>query len=219
MAAPDISDSGWRGSRELWLSAAYESLVQFGVDAVRIQLLAKKIDLSRTSFYWFFKDREELLAALIELWREKNTGNLLKKIDAYAESVAEAILNVFDCWLDATLFDSQFEFAMRSWALQSPALADEIALADAGRISALTAMFMRYGVDAVAADVRARTIYLTQIGYISMKTAEPAAERMRRIPCYVEIFTGQVPQPHELARFYARHGYPVDRPTKAAIAS
>jgi AcrR family transcriptional regulator len=209
VATPDISESGWRGSRELWLSAAYESLVQSGVDAVRIQPLAKKVNLARTSFYWFFKDREELLAALIELWREKNTGNLLKQINAYAESIAEAILNVFDCWLDANLFDSQFEFAMRSWALQSTAVADAIAIADASRIAALTGMFVRHGLDAVVADVRARTIYLTQIGYISMKTAESAAERLRRIPYYVEIFTGQAPQPHELARFYARHS-PID---------
>ena len=41
-------------------------LLESGVDSVRISPLAKKLGLSRTSFYWFFKDREELLAALVD---------------------------------------------------------------------------------------------------------------------------------------------------------
>jgi AcrR family transcriptional regulator len=107
------SDSGWRGSAEVWLQAAYDSLIESGVESVRILPLAKKLNLSRTSFYWFFTDREELLAALIERWRAKNSGNLIRQSEAYAESTAEAILNVFDCWLSPALFDSQFEFALR----------------------------------------------------------------------------------------------------------
>ncbi|MBB3232106.1 hypothetical protein [Halomonas stenophila] len=30
---------------------------------------------------------------------------------------------------------------------------------------------------------------------------------MRYLPPHVEIFTGQAPQPRELQRFHARHGY------------
>jgi AcrR family transcriptional regulator len=204
------TETGWRGSPEVWLETAYDSLVEGGVDAVRIMPLAKKLKLSRTSFYWFFKDREELLAALLERWRAKNTGNLIRQTEAYAESIAEAILNVFDCWLNSDLFDSQFEFAVRSWALQAPEVAAEISAADDARIAALTDMFVRFGYDRVHADVRARTIYLTQIGYISMKANEERSVRLRRIPAYVEIFTGQVPQRRELDRFFARYGYVAD---------
>lgn len=200
-------DTGWRGSRELWLGAAYECLIEAGVETVRIQPLGKKLGLSRTSFYWFFTDREALLDALLELWRDKNTGGLVKQADAYAESLAEAVLNVFDCWLDPALFDSQFEFAVRSWALQSPAVAEEIGKADHARLAALARMFTRFGLATAAADVRARAVYLTQIGYISMKSDEDAALRMARIPHYVEIFTGTAPLPKELARFRARHAF------------
>lgn len=201
------NDSGWRGSPDLWLEAAYDSLLDAGVDAVKILPLAKKLNLSRTSFYWFFKDREELLDALVLRWREKNTGGLIRRADAYAETIAEAMLNVFDCWLDRNLFDSKFEFAIRSWALQSHQILAEVQKADQQRIDALTRMFVRFGQDEVRAEVRARTIYLTQIGYISMQTQEEPSIRMKRIPGYVEIFTGQVPEERELDRFFARHGY------------
>lgn len=200
-------DSGWRGSPEGWLEAAYEALKESGVDAVRVMPLAKRLNLSRTSFYWFFQDREQLLAALLARWKDKNTGGMVKQSESYAENITEAILNVFECWLNPELFDSQYEFAVRSWALQSEEVASEIAAADDSRINALAAMFRRFGYDPDAADTRARTIYLTQIGYISMKTSEDITERFRRIPHYVAIFTGKSPKKRELDRFYGTFGY------------
>lgn len=199
------SDTGWRGSIDGWLEAAYDALLEGGVDAVKILPLAKRLKLSRTSFYWFFRDREELLAALIARWRDKNTGNLIRQAEAYAESIAEATLNVFDCWLDRNLFDAKFEFAIRSWALQSEEILKEVQAADNARLAALGRMFERFGHEPVAADVRARTLYLVQIGYISMQTEEDLDLRLKRIPEYVAIFTGTAPEPREMDRFLARH--------------
>ena len=205
-----LNDGGWRGSQEGWLEAAYESLLESGVDSVKILPLAKKLNLSRTSFYWFFKDREELLAGLVARWRDKNTGSIVRQSEAYAETLAEAMLNVFDCWLDEKMFDSQFEFAIRSWALQSAEILSEVQDADRTRIEALARMFMRFAHSEISADVRARTTYLVQIGYITMQSKENIALRMKRIPEYIAIYTGQVPQQRELDRFRARHGYKAD---------
>ncbi len=205
-----LNDGGWRGSQEGWLEAAYESLLESGVDSVKILPLAKRLNLSRTSFYWFFKDREELLAGLVARWRDKNTGGIVRQSEAYAETLAEAMLNVFDCWLDEKLFDSQFEFAIRSWALQSAEILSEVQDADRTRIEALARMFMRFGHSEISADVRARTTYLVQIGYITMQSKENIALRMKRIPEYIAIYTGQVPQQRELDRFHARHEYRPD---------
>jgi AcrR family transcriptional regulator len=196
-----------RGSADMWLDAAYEGLLEGGVDAVRILPLAKKLNLSRTSFYWFFKDREELLDFLLGRWKQKNTGNWIERTQAYADSVCEAMLNVFDCWFDDTLFDSRFEAAMRSWAQQSPEIAAQMAQDDAQRIAALTDLFARFGYEPRAADVRARVAYFTQAGYVSTKPDEDMAVRMSRIPEYVEVFTGVRPKKHELQRFYSRRNF------------
>ncbi len=201
------TDSGWRGSPELWLQAACDALLESGIEAVKILPLARRLGLSRTSFYWFFEDREQLLAALVARWRDKNTSGIVRQSEAYAESLAEAMLNLFDCWLDSELFDTRFEFAMRSWALQSSGILAEVQEADRIRMEALKRMFLRFGHSDITADVRARTTYLVQIGYISMQSREDLAERMKRIPEYITIFTGQEPEQRELARFYARHGY------------
>lgn len=206
-----VRESGWRGSQEAWLEAAHQAFLASGVDGVKVLPLANKLGLSRTSFYWFFKDRDALLDALVAKWRENNTGNIIKQSEAYAESIAEAMLNVFDCWLDKNLFDPQFEFAVRSWSLQSNEILAEVRKADSLRLDALRRMMMRFGHREHIADVRARTTYLVQIGYISAQSKEDLALRMSRIHDYVEIFTGQAPEPRELERFFARHGYSPNR--------
>ena len=83
----------------------------------------------------------------------------------------------------------------------------EVQDADQQRMEALRQVFLRFGETEARADVRARTMYLVQIGYISMQTQEDLRVRMKRIPDYVEIFTGQPPEARDLARFFARHGY------------
>jgi AcrR family transcriptional regulator len=198
-------ESGWRGSKELWLEAAYQLLVEGGIDNVRILSLAKMLKLSRTSFYWFFKDREALLDALLLLWQDKNTSSLLRQAQAPAASLADATLNLFDCWLDNKLFDSILEHAIRSWGVQSPAVAQALKEADTLRMEAIKLMFIRHGSEPLVADVRSRALYLTQIGYISMNTQEDTATRLLRVPSYVAIFSGALPSQQELENFQQRH--------------
>lgn len=206
MAEDEKAETGWRGSREGWLAAAHEALVREGVEGVRILPLAQRLKLSRTSFYWFFKDRGELLQALAEMWEARTTAPLIEATAAYAETGAEAMLNVICCFLRKDAFDARMEFAMRGWALQDAAIHDRLVGADARRLAALTAMLERWGHAPPEADVRARATYLTQIGYIALQTDETLATRLARIPTYVEIFTGRPPDARELARFRARVG-------------
>lgn len=196
-------ETGWRGSREGWLEAGYQALIENGVDSVKIQPLAKNLNLSRTSFYWFFTDRDSLLTALIDGWEEKTTDPLVHATHEYAESAAEAMLNVLACFLSGA-FDARLEFALRSWALQDANVAARTKAADDTRLTALRDMLVRWGHGAEVADIRARTIYLTQIGYISMRAQEDLDTRLARIPTYVQIYTGQPAEPREMARFTAR---------------
>lgn len=196
-------ETGWRGSRDGWLEAGYQALIENGIDAVKIQPLAKRLNLSRTSFYWFFQDREALLDALSQGWAERTTTPLLAATGEYAETLTEAMLNVLACFL-SDRFDSRLEFAVRSWALQDETVAQSIRAADEARLQALRDMLIRWKITEDFADVRARAIYLTQIGYISMRAQENMSTRLERIPNYVEIYTGQPAHPRELARFAAR---------------
>lgn len=192
-------------SEEAWLTAAYEVLTAQGVEAVKIMPLAKRLGVSRTSFYWHFKDREALLEAMIRYWEDKNTGTLVDRTEAYAENVFEAVFNLFDCWLDPDLFDSRLDLAIRNWARSDPALQARLDQADARRQRAMTDMLTRFGYDAEEAEIRALTMIYTQIGYISMQIHEDEAKRLARMPAYMEVFTGKRPAQKDIDRFMARH--------------
>lgn len=199
--------SGWRGSREVWLEAAKQAIINQGVDAVKIQPLANRLNIARTSFYWFFKDRQALLDALLETWEAKNTGAFADACGAYAGTIAEAVLNLIVVFHDDEVFEPQLDFAVRGWAHQSADVAARVNNADETRLAAIRAMFMRFGFAPDHADVRARTVYLTQIGYISMQVQESRETRMSRVARYVETFCDQPPAEGELARFHARLKY------------
>lgn len=196
-----------RGSRELWLEAAYQALVEGGVDSVRIQVLSDRLNLSRTSFYWFFQTREELLEALLDRWEQTNTRGFIAAAEAYAETPAEAALNLLACFIKGEQFDPRFEFAVRSWALQSNDTMKRVERADEARMDALLSMLRRFGYSDSETDVRSQTIYLAQIGYISMQRNESVETRIRRVPTYVRIYTGTDATASEMARFSAPFGY------------
>ena len=199
------TERGWRGTPEVWLDAAYALLVEGGVDAVKVMPLAERLGLSRTSFYWHFVDREALLAGLVDRWRTRNTANLIARCEAQATTITEAMLNLFDCWYDRDLFDSRLEFAMRTWSLTDPAVAVAMTEADALRVAAIAGLFQRFGYSGAEADTRARTLYLTQVGYIALRSDESLEVRLARNPAYVLTFCGLAPSGAEVAAFNARH--------------
>lgn len=206
MTEDDSPNRGWRGSPDLWLDAAYAALTEKGVDAVKIMPLAQALQLSRTSFYWFFKDRKQLLAALLDRWEGATTVPLVAATREYAATETEAMLNVISTFLSDDSFDARLELAVRSWAQQDPAVLARLQQADSARLDALRTMLTVWGHEGADADVRARTIYLVQVGYISMRVTEPVEERLERFPHYVEIYTGKRPPEAEMARFRARIG-------------
>ncbi|MCC6756200.1 MAG: TetR/AcrR family transcriptional regulator, partial [Solirubrobacterales bacterium] len=163
------------------------------------------LGLSRTSFYWHFPDREALLAALVRRWQEKNTGNLVRQTELPVATINAAVLNLIDCWITPDLFDAPLDRAMRNWARTDAALRVAFAEADATRLAAIRTMFLRHGYGEEEADVRASAVYLTQVGYIDLETEETLEARLRRVPTYVEIFTGHAATKAELAAFLRRH--------------
>ncbi|MBR9990945.1 MAG: helix-turn-helix transcriptional regulator, partial [Gemmatimonadetes bacterium] len=43
--------------REEWLSAAAQAMSDGGVEAVRVEAIARDLSITKGSFYWHFKDR------------------------------------------------------------------------------------------------------------------------------------------------------------------
>lgn len=193
------------GSAEAWLSAAYTLLTQQGVEAVKVMTLAKQLNVTRTSFYWYFTNRESLLESLIQHWENKNTGNLIMQTEKPADGICEAIFNLFDCWIDNNLFDAQLDLAIRNWARNDASLQIRLDKADERRINAIATMFQRFDYTKAQAQTRSRTIIYTQIGYFFMQVSEGIEKRVVQMPDYIEVFTDCVPSKSDIMQFAKRH--------------
>ena len=73
-----------------WIAAATERAVDRGIDAVRVDVLAKELEVTRGSFYWHFKDREALLVAVLHAWRDGATEQVIERFEGQQADAAGA---------------------------------------------------------------------------------------------------------------------------------
>lgn len=193
-------------TRQDWLNVAMDVLVSDGVERVKVLALADRLGVSRSSFYWYFKSRQDLLDALLDQWQSTNTAAIVKQAQLPAESINGAVCNVQHCVVDQTLFDTALDFAVRDWARRSGKVRRLLDQSDARRLAALTAMFARYGYPEGEAEARARVLYYMQIGYDFAQLGEEPEARLAMVPHYLLAFTGQPPLQDEVDAFnrYAR---------------
>jgi AcrR family transcriptional regulator len=188
-------------TREDWLKLALATLISDGVESVRILTLGKKLDVSRSSFYWYFESRQDLLDQLLKYWRETNTKFIVDRARRPEPSIIRAVMAVFECWVDERLFDPRLDFAIRAWARQSGEVRKTIDQADNERVEAIRDMYLRHGYDKEDAFVRARVLYFMQIGYYSLELNEPMSRRLSYLAGYLRSHTGQEPSAEDVRDF------------------
>lgn len=190
-----------RVTLEDWLRAARTVLVEQGVDQVKVAVMAAGLGIARSSFYWYFTDRDAVLDALLDEWEAHNTHSLQARASRPAATITEALLHVFECWADPESFDVPLEFAVRDWARRDDSVRARLAAADEARIAALAKLHRRFGYERKEALVRARVQYHSQIGLYALGLQETHAERLRLLPAYVKVFAGVDATPEELKSF------------------
>ena len=207
--AGEEANRGPRLTRADWLEKALDVLVGHGVDAVRITRLADLLGVTRGSFYWHFKDRTEVLNAMIEFWDRKNTTHIVEA-SRRGPDLEGSVLAVFEAWLIPERFDPRLDFAIRDWARGDGRLQAIVREADRKRLDALAAMFARHGFDHAQAEIRARNIYYIQMGYYALDVQEPMSVRLSLLPTYFETYTDRKLSPEAIAAFRSKVSALVD---------
>ena len=161
--------------------------------------LADDLKVTRGSFYWHFKNREDLLHSLVSYWKDKNTAAIIESI-AQATSLADGILRLFETCVDAARFDPRLDLALREWARRSHSIHELVDSEDAARIDALRLFFQRFDYPMPQALIRARVFYYSQIGFYALGTSDSLKTRLSYTEAYFEAFTGR-----ELAPLEAKH--------------
>jgi AcrR family transcriptional regulator len=69
-----------RLSAEDWELAALDALADSGLAAVAVEPLARRLGVTKGSFYWHFSDREALLAAALRRWEQSHTDRIIATV-------------------------------------------------------------------------------------------------------------------------------------------
>lgn len=190
-------------TREDWLNLARDVLVHEGAAELKILSLAERLGVSRSSFYWYFKSKGDLLDSLLGEWESRNTGQILELCALPARNISEAVSNFFCCFVDSEGFDAGLDFAVREWSRRNANVRTRIHKADATRLRAVTDLFLRHGYDDQEADIRARVVYFQQIGYHALELRESLETRLSRVEGFLYAFTGEVADPQTVTDFLA----------------
>jgi AcrR family transcriptional regulator len=161
-------------TREDWARAALGVIAESGVAGVRIDELAKRLEVTRGSFYWHYQSREELIKNALEVWARESTTDRLPELEEIADPVKRlrALLrSVYEAPADAAEL-------MLSTSGDDPLVAPVFAQVTRRRMDALQRIFSGIGLVPSEAADRAWLAYAFYIGHHQLcKNPQVAAQR------------------------------------------
>ncbi|MCL4739586.1 MAG: TetR/AcrR family transcriptional regulator [Burkholderiaceae bacterium] len=146
---------------ERWIDAATELLVDHGIDQVRVDVLARMLQVTRGSFYWHFRDREDLLRGVLQAWRAHATEQLTRRLESAHEDPREQLRDLLTLPRRgrAATRAARIELAIRAWARRDTMARAAVDEADSTRIGYIAQVFSALGFGIAEARQRAFMLY------------------------------------------------------------
>lgn len=165
-----------------WIDFAAATLAREGFDALKADVLARKLGVSRGSFYWHFADLGAFHARVIEHWRQTTTEAIIADIERHdsREQRLDALLR------RAFAHGAALEIRMRAWADANPLAARAVADVDHRRRDYVEQLLVEAGVAPPLAAARAQLLYWTYLGAALSRT-RTTAERLDQIVAELKL--------------------------------
>jgi AcrR family transcriptional regulator len=174
--------------QEDWITAAYRVFEAKGVGAVSIDPLAKKLGVTRGSFYWHFKDRADLLRTVLDRWHAVQTEATIEQNELAGGEPEVRLLRLLEtCATD----DGALEMGIRAWAHENDAARDAVKTVDTRRIDYIATLLFQIGFDDAEARLRACVAYSAWLGEYSGAIASSQQLRLTNIRTLYRLIMGR----------------------------
>lgn len=149
-------------SRDDWLLATLNVLRERGIEGVKVVAIARELGLTSGSFYWHFKNIQELLDGVLEYWEEIQTGHIIEDALKFDGPPDERIRNLMHQVIreDASMPDS----AVAVWAKSDAGAAICYKRAMGKRFEFSSWLFEEAGFNRKNAEIRGRMMVMTLMG-------------------------------------------------------
>lgn len=140
-------------SKAEWLQAATDALARGNVSDITIGSLARTLGISKSGFYWHFKNRDELLDELLDYWNHEVTEVITKNSELMALDPKDRLERAAEIIIDNDLV--RYEIGIRQWAMNDKRAARAVRLVNRRRLEYGRRTFGEIGFSEDEADVRA----------------------------------------------------------------
>jgi len=152
-----------RTPRRSWIEAGLRALAEGGPDSVRIEPLARTIGVTKGGFYWHFKDRDALLAEMLDAWERQGVDDVIERVEGGGVDARAKLRRLFGIAASiGGLMD--IELAVRDWARRDSAVADRVRRLDNRRMNYLRSLFGAFLGDDGEVEARCLLTYSLFIG-------------------------------------------------------
>jgi AcrR family transcriptional regulator len=177
---------------EAWVAAGLRALGEGGVEAVRVEVLARVLAVTKGSFYWHFADRRALLDAMAARWEQSTTTDVITAVEADGGSGADRLRRLIAlCFRGnqgATI--GRLESALRRWGSTDDAVRPILGRVDTARLAYVTGLLIEHGLTPATARLRARLLYLAMIGEFAWTSHGGAPTPRRTLEALGELLLG-----------------------------
>ncbi|MBT6502627.1 MAG: TetR/AcrR family transcriptional regulator [Deltaproteobacteria bacterium] len=151
---PPKTNKTKRVSKDQWLNQALDTLESSGVEAIKIERLAKGLGISRSGFYWHFKNRQDLLEHLLDYWVRRYTVVVTDNPDVVKLDPKNRLLTTMEMIRDKHL--TKYDLAMTSWAKLDPQVHKVVRKVVKMRLDYLQVIFAELGFEGGELEMRTR---------------------------------------------------------------
>ena len=180
-----VSNGTRRLSRDDWLNAALGQCAA-GVDTIKIAPLAEKLGVTTGSFYWHFKDRRDLLHALLEFWEREMTDSAIEALEQFRGSPTDRIRFLMEAVTQRGL--ARYDQAILLWSQSDSDAARAFARVIRKRFAFTTRLYAEAGFSSEQAEIRGRMTVVYMMGEANLVPGS-VSKRMEQVKIQHALLT------------------------------
>ncbi len=153
-----------------WARAALHVIGEGGVASVTVEGVARRLGVTKGSFYWHLADRPSLIAAAARLWEQEGTLDVIEALGRVADPV-ERLRALFDVSFGDVVHgpvDAAFVNLV-----DDEVVGPVVRRVHAARIGFLEEIYRDLGLSRAQAAARARLAYSTYVGHHQLRRTAP----------------------------------------------
>ena len=165
--------SGRRLTADDWIQAGFAVLADSGPNALRIDRLCERLNVTKGSFYWHFTDMSAYRSALVEAWGDLRDHHRREFEHMDGVDPRARLAMMIQTWLAPRHW--ALERAMRLWALTDDAVLPSVQQSDGRVHRAVRQAFLDCGFEPEEAAMRAFIVFGLGVGLLHSADSVPAA--------------------------------------------